>query len=122
MSGMRVSWTIPVNAQLIPHLDALNGRIIEGLGLLANLFAKKMEGEAKSNAPWNDVTGAARGGLKGTATVAATEVVIHLAHSVFYGPFLELGTSKMSPRPVIMPTLQANYGPVMDAVRKLLAS
>jgi len=119
--SFRVEWRIPPEAQLIPNLDALDVRIKTGLGMLATTFAQKMQGEAQSGAPWNDVTGAARAGLRGQATIAAAEVVIHLMHSVHYGPYLELGTSKMAPRPIIMPVLQANYGPVMAAVRQLLA-
>jgi hypothetical protein len=117
-----VEWTIPPEAQLLPHLDELDQRIKTGIGMIANLFAGKMQGEAISNAPWNDVSGAARGGLRGWPVVAATEVVMYLAHSVEYGPFLEMGTSKMAPRPIILPTLQANYPEVMDAVRELLTA
>ena len=122
MPSATVVWQTPPDAQLIPNLDALDDRIKQGLGMLANLFAAKMQGEAQANAPWNDVTTAARSGLKGFPLIAAAEVIIYLFHSVHYGPYLELGTSKMAPRPIILPTLQANYGPVMDAVRKLLAS
>jgi hypothetical protein len=116
-----VRWDIPAEAQLIPNLNVYDHRIKRGLGMLAHLFAKKMEGEARAGAPWNDVTGAARGGLIGEATVAATQVLIELAHTVHYGPYLELGTSKMAPRPIILPVLQANYPEVWQAVIELLA-
>jgi hypothetical protein len=122
MANATVVWTIPPEAQLIPNLDLLDQRIKVGIGMIANQFAQKMQGEAQSGAPWNDVSGAARQGLRGTATVGAAEAVIHLMHSVHYGVYLELGTYKMAPRPIIMPTLQANYSPVMAAVRALLAA
>lgn len=116
-----VEWQIPPSAQLIPQIAAYEERIRTGIAMLADLFAQKMQGEAQGNAPWNDVSGAARGGLRGWAVKAATEVVMYLAHSVHYGPYLELGTSRMAPRPIILPTLQANYGAVMAAIRQLLA-
>lgn len=115
------AWTIPPDASLIPAIRDYEQRILHGLWLLADLFAQKMQGEARSNAPWNDVTGAARGGLLGQAVKSATEIIVYLLHSVEYGPYLEMGTSKMAPRPILLPTLEANYPEVMNAVRKLLA-
>lgn len=117
-----VTWTTPVEAQLIPNLNVYQHRIVRGLGLLAQLFAKKMEAEARAGAPWNDVTGNARGGLTGEATVAATQVLIELGHTVDYGPYLELGTSKMAPRSIILPVLEANYPAIWAAVMELLAA
>ena len=115
-----VEWQIAPSAQLIPNLTVLEERIREAIWMLADLFAQKMQGEAQGGAPWNDVSGAPRGGLLGFAVKAATEVVMYLYHSVHYGPYLEMGTSKMAPRPIILPTLEANYPQVMAAVRELL--
>lgn len=117
-----VRWQVPVTSQLIPNLTAYDERIKTGLWMLADLFAKKMQGEAQAGAPWNDVTGAARGGLLGDAEKAATQVIIYLMHTVDYGPYLELGTSKMAPRPILLPVLQANYPEVWAAVSELLAA
>jgi hypothetical protein len=99
----------------------LQARVLEAIYMLADTFAQKMQGEAQSGAPWNDVTGAARGGLLGHAVKAAMQVTMYLYHTVHYGPYLEGGTSKMAPRPILLPTLQANYPQVMDAVRQMLA-
>lgn len=120
MPSTSFTWQIPPSASIIPAITDWESRIQQGLWLLADLFAQKMQGEAQEGAPWNDVTGAARGGLVGYAVKAATEVIIYLYHSVHYGPYLELGTSKMAPRPIILPVLQANYPEVMAAVMELL--
>lgn len=122
MPQTSVTWTIAPSAQLIPNIAEYETRIRDGLHMLADLFAAKMQGEAQDGAPWNDVTGAARGGLIGTAVKAATEVIIYLYHSVHYGPYLELGTYKMAPRPIILPVLERNYPEIMAAVRELLAA
>lgn len=114
------TWQIPVESQLIPSLAEWDTRISHGMFMLADLFAQQMQGQAQAGAPWNDVTGAARGGLRGFAAKEALQITIYLMHSVYYGPFLELGTSKMAPRPIILPTLQANYSAIMHAVRQLL--
>jgi hypothetical protein len=119
--SFRVTWTIPPSAQLIPNLTSYERQVMEGVWMIGDLFGAKMAGEAKAGAPWNDQTGAARQGLRGDVAKAATSVIIYLIHSVHYGVYLEMGTSKMAPRPIILPTLQANYGPIMDAVRALLA-
>lgn len=119
--SMVVEWQVPPSV-LIDGLNTYEARLIEAIGILADLIAQKMQGEAQEGAPWNDVTTAARGGLRGWAVKSATEVVMYLAHSVEYGPYLELGTSKMAPRPILLPVLQANYPEVMSRVRQLLGT
>ncbi len=114
------AWTVPPSGQLVPNLSTYRERVIQGLHMLADLFASKMEGQAKAGAPWTDRTGAARQGLVGLAEKAAAGVVIYLIHSVHYGIYLELGTSRMAPRPILVPTLEANYGPIMAALRALV--
>lgn len=113
-------WEIPPSAQLIPRTADYAKRIQQGLYQIGDLFAARMEAMARSTAPWNDQTGAARAGLVGTSVKSGTGVVIYLIHSMDYGIFLELGTRNMAARPVILPTLEANYGPVMSAARALV--
>lgn len=102
------------------NLQSWESRIMQAVGALADTFAARMEAAAKGGAPWGDRTGAARQGLRGFAQKAATQVVIYLVHSVHYGVYLELGTYRMAPRPIIMPVLQAHFGPLMAAVRALI--
>jgi hypothetical protein len=101
-------------------LGSWDKRIIAGLAALADLFTAKLQAYAAANAPWMDRTGNARQGLRAFSEKAATAVTIYLVHSVFYGIFLELGTRKMGPRPIVLPTLEAHYGEVMAAVRALV--
>ncbi len=116
------TWTIPPSGQLMPNIAGYETRLIAAIGALADLFAAKMQAAAQAGAPWTDRTSAARQGLRGFATKAATSVVIYLVHSVFYGVYLELGTSRMAPRPIIMPVMQAHYGEIMAAARRLVGA
>lgn len=103
------------------NLRSFQDKVLAALMQLGQTFAAILEAHARTNAPWSDRTGAARQGLIGFAASAATSVTIYLVHSVFYGIFLEMGTRKMGPRPIIGPTLEANYAAVMAALKRLLA-
>lgn len=81
---------------------------------LASTHAARAEGYMKAGAPWNDVTGYARGALYGRAEGLSIHIGTTNAE---YGLFLEMGTVHMAPRPIIQPTL-AIVGPAYfrDAV------
>jgi HK97 gp10 family phage protein len=67
----------------------------------------------KSNRPWNDRTTDAREGLDSNANITGKgAVTLSAFHTVFYGPFLELGTVHMRAYPIIRPALEAHYGDV----------
>jgi hypothetical protein len=57
---------------------------------LGEYYAKKVEAEAKVDAPWTDRTGHARQGLFGEAVMENTELKVRLAHSMDYGMWLEV--------------------------------
>jgi malic enzyme len=72
-----------------------------GLRGNAQSYASRGQSQMVAGAPWNDQTGYARASLFGRAE--GTDVVLGTTNGE-YGPFLELGTSKMEPRPIIVPT------------------
>lgn len=113
-------WTIRPEADLIPHLIAYQARIIAALRALFNVFAAKIEAYARSHAPWQDVTGAARQGLRAFVEGEGLQITIYLVTSVVYGLYLELGTRFMAPRPIVMPALQAHYAELVAAIRALI--
>lgn len=55
-------------------------------------IAAHMETEAKSNAPWTDRTAHARQSINGSAEFLGDAIVMHIAHGVKYGKYLEKGT------------------------------
>ncbi len=102
--------------------EGLEPKVRSGLATLGQRWAGQLAAEARRNAPWADRTGAARAGLTGASETTGDGVDIALAHTVEYGIYLELGTSKMAPRPVVVPTLEAAYAAVMADARALLRS
>jgi hypothetical protein len=95
-------------------------QIWAGLLAIAERFAQSIAAAAKSIAPWQDITGAARQGLVGFTQSTATSVTIFVVTSVFYGIFLEMGTRNMGPRPAILPAMESQYGALMAAMRSLV--
>lgn len=57
-------------------------------------LAPRMQNWAQSNAPWHDISGEARAGLKGGSYIRGNKIMIYIAHSVFYGVYLELAMDK----------------------------
>lgn len=113
-------WQTPPST-LSGNLSSYEERLIAAVLALGDFFAAQMEAAMKAGASWTDRTGAARQGLRAFAVRAATSVVIHLVHSVFYGIFLEMGTRHMAPRAIIVPTMQRFHAPIMAALRQLVA-
>jgi hypothetical protein len=102
--------------------SALGGYEENLLAAVSDIVAK-MEGDAeswmKANAPWNDQSGDARAGLRAIAQDSGVTFALLLMHTVYYGPYLEFGTYKMSPRPILGPA-QAVFGArLMAAIHAL---
>jgi hypothetical protein len=80
--------------------------------ITAQSMAPEVENYMKNEAPWNDQTGNARAGLNARAFKEGDSIGIDLAHSVFYGIFLE---TKFSGRDaIIQPTIE-HMGPIIMA-------
>lgn len=65
----------------------------------------QVESFAQSNAPWSDITGRARRGLKANISIEDGEIILELAHTEEYGYWLELIQDGRFA--IIMPTLEA---------------
>jgi hypothetical protein len=119
MSGVTFRW-ISTPEQLSKQVGDYGKRMLKAIFTLAEVFAKKIEGYAKANAPWTDRTTNARQGLTGLAIPAATGVVIYLYHTMFYGIFLE--TANEGAYAIILKAMEAFYGPLMAAIRSLIGA
>ena len=93
MAGLR--WTVPPQTAW-PALAANYRQAIErGVHAIAQRWAPEIENYMKSNAPWTDRTGNARGALYSkveppTPAQIRGMIEIWLGHGMDYGIFLEL--------------------------------
>lgn len=125
-------WVIPPSAQLIPNIEKYGQRIEAGIYAVASRWGQGIQDQARQNATWEDRTGNARGGLfyavegfgmgevVGEISPGAKQLmkdvniergrdkvlIIALAHTVFYGKFLEL--SHGGRYAIIMSTIESN--------------
>jgi hypothetical protein len=99
------------NASLVP-------RMMAGLFALFQYESRNLEGYMKQNASWEDQTGNARNGLTAKPFITPTNVGIDLFHTVPYGIWLE--TRWSGKYAVIVPTINAKSGEVLDGARDLL--
>lgn len=78
-------------SDILNGLMSLENKTKAAINVYADTVAKKMEAHAKSNRPWQDNTGQARGRLTGTSTRLSGSVVrCNLSHGVSYGVYLEV--------------------------------
>ena len=85
-------------------------KMYEAMDEVAADFAMEMEAYARSNAPWEDRTGDARGGLTGQVDTSAETgtLSVNLFHTVDYGVWLEIRWG--GKYAIIIPTME-NMGP-----------
>lgn len=124
-------WVIPPSAQLIPNVELYGKRIEAAVYAVASRWGQGSQDAARNNAPWEDRTGNARGGLfyavdgfglgevvgevsaeaRGLMKDVSVEkgngdiLIIALSHTVYYGKFLEL--SHGGRYAIIMSTLES---------------
>jgi hypothetical protein len=116
-AAARVVWARhpSVLAASIGHLSPLI------LGRIDRIFrsrALQAEGHAKVSAPWQDRTGAARNGIRGTSHVDASRAELALSHAVDYGVWLELANHGRFAASI--PQMQITVRDVMHDLRGLL--
>lgn len=114
---VRFIWIRPpsgMGAECRRRADLMEPELLGRMSLLRGDLLSWMQ----SNAPWNNRTGDARAKLDASVNITGKgSVTLSARHGVPYGGFLETGTSRMQPYPVIGPGLQAHYAPtrkIMD--------
>lgn len=135
-------WTVSPDV-IARGLDDYGERALVAVQAAANYWGQSVQDEARQNAPWEDRTGNARGGLffavdgfglqpiTGTVTPEATSemsdvavesgsqdtLIITLAHTVFYGKYLE--TKNGGRYAIVMSTIEANLGSLERQIQEV---
>jgi len=86
--------------------------------LYADSAAKKMEAEAKRNAPWTDRTTNARQSLAGGAGWDGTKLKVILSGGMDYSVYLELAHEKKYA--ILKPTLDKNAPAILRGYQRLV--
>lgn len=102
------------------EVEDIEGRLINNVTSASGKWAADTEVWMKANAPWQDESGYAREGLYAEAYQNWPKIDFKVSHSddlenssgMNYSHFLELGTYKMVPLPIIRPTLEIR-GPLL---------
>jgi hypothetical protein len=110
-------WIAPPSV-IVEGLQTYEARLKAAVFSLAEYFAAVMESWMKANAPWTDRTGNARAGLRAIAIQTATAVVIYVFGTVNYQIYLELANQGRFA--ILLSTLEAHYGQIMAALRRLV--
>ena len=111
---MTVKWSNGI------RLKEYNRAVHQAIVTTAERRGQIMQNQARANAIWTDRTGNARGGLfaKVEDNGFGKDIRIHLAHTVYYGLFLEV--SNAGRYAIIMPTIEANLGRLLADLKAIL--
>jgi len=97
---------------------AVEQKIKAAIGLYADTAAKKMEAEAKKNAPWTDRTGNARNSIRGDFGWQGNKAVITLSGNMYYSVYLELAYQKKYA--ILKPTIDRNAPEILKGYQRLV--
>lgn len=115
MRNGRVVWT---SDSLTHGLVWFKHNVDQEIWKTTQEFAQECEAYMKANAPWEDRTGDARGGLSGTAYQNGDVHGVLLAHGVSYGKWLELRFGGRDA--IVIPTLEEKGPEYMANMKGLL--
>lgn len=107
-------------------LDSTIGKLVKevsktkvGLAAYAQMqAAPRLQAYAVANAPWHDISGMARRGLKGGTYMKGDKVIIYIAHQVDYGVYLELAMDQKYA--ILDPTIEANKAEVFANYSRIM--
>lgn len=97
---------------------AVERKVRAAIGVYADTAAKKMEAEAKRNAPWTDRTSNARNSIQGDFGWKGKRAVISLSGNMDYFVFLELAMEKRYS--ILVPTIEKHAKEILEGYRRML--
>lgn len=93
-------------------------KTMDRMSEIAVEFAGELLDYARQNAPWNDRTGDARGGLSSEVTAENESLEIQLYHTVTYGIWLEIRWG--GKYAIIIPTVEQKGAELFDRMDNIL--
>jgi hypothetical protein len=112
-----ISWPRPtsiISSQIASRAQRARSALFD----LCEFHGGDLANRSKANAKWNDRTGNARGGIGSQVVASGDSIEMVVFHSVHYGPYLEMGTSKMPKLGVMAEEVQVTAADVTaDAQR-----
>lgn len=96
--------------------DTFN-KLRAGINLYGETASKKLEGTAKSKAPWTDRTGNARNSIQGRFYWEGKSPTIELSGNVDYFVYLELAHEKRNA--VLVPTMESEGPSVLEGYKNI---
>ncbi len=100
------------------NAKAVEEKVRAAIGLYADTAAKKMEGEAKINAPWTDRTTNSRNSIQGDFNWQGNKAIIALSGNVDYFVYLELAHEKKYA--ILKPTIDRNAPEILKGCQRLV--
>lgn len=96
---------------------AVEATVRAAIGVYADTAAKKMEAEAKQNAPWIDRTSNARNSIQSDFGWKGSHAIISLSGNMEYFPYLELAMEKKYA--ILVPTIERDAPDILSGYRRL---
>lgn len=100
------------------NAKAVERKMKAAIGLYADTASKKMEGDAKQNAPWTDRTSNARNSILGEFGWEGNKAVITLSGNMSYSVYLELAHEKRFA--ILVPTIQKSAPEILRGLQRLV--
>ncbi len=94
------------SGNLTKNLRDLPGKVNRQIAATVAFHATQAEASMKTEAPWNDDTGAARAGLFTATYHAGNQHTIYLSHSVHYGIWLEIRRDFHGKYRIVIPSIK----------------
>jgi len=117
--AVNVQWTQPPTI-IGGNIRSRRERAGSALLALCQSHGGRLETRTKANSQWNDRTGNARQGIGNQVQASGNVIEIVIYHTMDYGKFLELGTSRMAKLGVMDHEIQVTAAEVTTDAAKVV--
>jgi HK97 gp10 family phage protein len=116
MASDEITWDGKELRAFSATLDGISGRLAPAVVTAMRETGEAVAKRAKELAPKGKTGRMARSIRSDLTDKGGAEVTVEVGPTVYYGRFLEHGTSKMSPRPFLAPAAEEYTDALADAV------